>query len=359
MMFKSILTVDLLREKDSEIANLKAQLYLKEVEAVEAIRLCGQVAAVEAVEGVRVSELDGLKAQNLVLERKKSALNKKVVALESAAVARETEVASLVIQTAKLNKDLSNFQRSFDELSVKAAFLESERGSFVGQVSVLQTTYFGLHDHVSGYELFKEQYEAVQDAQVKLLSDRVAELDSELMGMALHLDEEFYPRFLTTIASWRWILIIGLAIDKGMQTRLVVGIDHGKARRGLTEVAAYDPFVEDSYGPSAETLEASHLQPSHKQILLPIYQKEDNVVIGETFLSFLLDVVHAHVQRIRGDATSRRLFLSDALVPLIEPLSAENYLGEASTSGAPKTVAATTILSTTFAQTDSVPPILV
>ncbi|GJT68196.1 hypothetical protein Tco_1019676 [Tanacetum coccineum] len=35
------------------------------------------------------------------------------------------------------------------------------------------------------------------------------------------------------------------------------------------------------------------------------------------------------VQRIRGDAAARRLSLSDAMVPLIGPLSAENLTGEA------------------------------
>ncbi|GKF17950.1 hypothetical protein Tco_0062868, partial [Tanacetum coccineum] len=53
---------------------------------------------------------------------------------------------------------------------------------------------------------------AVQDEQVKILSDKVAGLDVELMGMALHLDEEFYPCFLTTIAGRRWILSCGLKL---------------------------------------------------------------------------------------------------------------------------------------------------
>ncbi|GKG50268.1 hypothetical protein Tco_0521368, partial [Tanacetum coccineum] len=37
---------------------------------------------------------------------------------------------------------------------------------------------------------------------------------------------------------------IGLVIDKGIQTGLVAGIDHRKARRGLADVVAYDPSVE-------------------------------------------------------------------------------------------------------------------
>nr|GEY19381.1 reverse transcriptase domain-containing protein [Tanacetum cinerariifolium] len=72
-------------------------------------------------------------------------------------------------------------------------------------------TCFGLRDEVSGYKLFKEQIEVMQDEQVKVLSDRVAGLDVELMGMALLLDEGFYPRFLTAIAGQRWIISRGFS----------------------------------------------------------------------------------------------------------------------------------------------------
>nr|GFB37531.1 hypothetical protein [Tanacetum cinerariifolium] len=82
------------------------------------------------------------------------------------------------------------------------------------------------------------------------------------------------------------------------------------------------------------------------------------MVIGETYLYFSLDVVHARVQRILGDVASRRLSLSDVMFPFIEPLSAENFVGEASTSGVLAT-AITTALSTTFTQTISVPSISV
>nr|GFC48742.1 hypothetical protein [Tanacetum cinerariifolium] len=100
------------------------------------------------------------------------------------------------------------------------------------------------------YELFKEQIEAVQDEQVKILSDKVAGFDVKLIGMALHLDDE-----------------------------------------------------------------------------------------------------------IGGDVASRHLYLFVAMVLLIEPFSAENLVGEASTSGLPAAVAATTTLSTTFVQASSVLPI--
>nr|GEU94063.1 hypothetical protein [Tanacetum cinerariifolium] len=207
-------------------------------------------------------------------------------------------------------------------------------------VSFLEGTCSQLCYEVSDYKLFKEKIKVVQNEQVKVLSDKVAELNSNLMGMALQLDEEFYLRFLTTIAGWKGA--IGRAIDKGMQDRLAEGIDHGKARRGLVDMESQkDASMVNIMGLlhldglAAETLEADHLQPSPKQLMLPIHRLVDQVVIGETSLSFSLDVVYARVRRIQGDATSQCLSIIDAMVPLIEPLSAENLIGEASTSRIP------------------------
>ncbi|GKG20556.1 hypothetical protein Tco_0380357, partial [Tanacetum coccineum] len=72
-----------LKERDAEIASLKAQLSLKEAEAAEAIRLHGQV-----------------------------------VALEFEAATKDSELASSNTHIAKLTQDLSNLQLSCDELSI-------------------------------------------------------------------------------------------------------------------------------------------------------------------------------------------------------------------------------------------------
>ncbi|GJV17540.1 hypothetical protein Tco_1362863 [Tanacetum coccineum] len=327
-----------LKERDAEIASLKARLSLKEDEVAEAIRLRGQVAVVEAAEATRASELNGLKERNAVLEGQ-------VAALEFATVSKDAEPASSNAQIAKVTQYLSNLQLSCNELSIKAASLESEKDGLVGQVSMLETTCSRIREQVSGYELFKEQIEGVQDEQVKILSNKVACIDVDLIEMALHLDEEFYPRYS------RWA---------GGRCRSWEG------RTGLAEVAAYNLVTEANYvsvvsalcnmdfpllaqlashkdtsisdlmallrleGPAAETPEAFQLQPSPKQLMLPIYR----------------------------DVAARRLSLSDAMIPLIEPLSAENLIGEASTSGVPAT-ATTTALSTTFIHTSSVPPVSV
>ncbi|GJR10319.1 hypothetical protein Tco_0792971, partial [Tanacetum coccineum] len=155
-----------------------------------------------------------------------------VAALESATAIKDTELVSFNAQITKLTQDLSKLQLSCDELSVKAASLKSEKDILTDYVSMLETTCSGLRDQVS--------------------------------------DEEFYPHFLNTIAGRRWILgyglrlvvmkclqspkylvglggAIGRAIDKGMQDGLAAGINHGKAEKGLVDVAAYNPSTEANY----------------------------------------------------------------------------------------------------------------
>ncbi|GJZ83294.1 hypothetical protein Tco_0648467 [Tanacetum coccineum] len=284
-------------------------------------------------------------------------------------VARASEMKGLKDRNAALEgQDLSNLKLSCDELSIKASSLEFEKDKLVDQVSKLKGTCSELCDEVSGYKLFKEQIKAVRDVQVKVLSDRVAELDANLMGMALYLDEEFYHQYLAALGG-----AIGCAIDKGMQGELAVDIDHGKAGRCLTDDAAYDPSAEANYifavsalravkfpllaqleshkdvnigeimgllhleGPAAEALEASQLQPSPEQLMLPIQCLEDQV-------------------RLKGNDASQQLSIYATLVPLIEPLSAENLVGEGSTFGVPVT-ATTTALSTTFIHASIVPQV--
>ncbi|GKB43456.1 hypothetical protein Tco_0888398 [Tanacetum coccineum] len=358
------------------------QKFKEKAEAAEVFRLRGQIATVEAAKAARVNELNDLKERNVALEGQ-------VTALESATASKDAELASSSSQVAKMTQDLSNLQLSCDELSVKASSLEFKKDKLIDQVFVLENTCSGLRDEVMGYKLFKEQIEAVQDVQVKVLIDRVADLDAELMRMALHLDEEFYPRYLTTIDALGGV--IGRAIDKGIQDGLAAGIDHGKAGRVLAKVVANDPAAEANYGavvnalhdvdfpflaqlashkdssmadlmdllrlegPAAEALEVEQLQPSLDQLMLPIHQLEDQVVIGETSLSFSLDLAYARVQKLKENVVSRQLSISNALVPIVEPLSVENLIGEASTLGVPTAIATTTALSTTFVETSSVP----
>ncbi|GJT83557.1 hypothetical protein Tco_1057899 [Tanacetum coccineum] len=139
------------RERDTEIAGLKAQLSLKEADAAEAIHLRSRIANIEAVDATLTGELKSLKERN--------------AALESVVVAKDSEIA-------KLTQALSSLQLSCDDLSIKDSTLECEKDKLVDHVSELEATCSGLRDEVAGYKLFKEQVETVQDEQVKALSDR-------------------------------------------------------------------------------------------------------------------------------------------------------------------------------------------
>ncbi|GJX14818.1 hypothetical protein Tco_0206576 [Tanacetum coccineum] len=268
----------------------------------------------------------------------------------------------------------------------------------------------------SAFKLFSALIEATQDEQAMVLGNMVAELDAQLLKMVAHLDEEFYPRLLTVISGRRWILThglklvilkclqspeychalgtaIGCAVNKGIQDGLRARVDHGKVRRDLSVIKAYDPSAEAKYveavnalgtvdfsllselkskkdasivdlmdslrleGPLAEIPRAEDLQPSPEQLRLPIYRPEDNVVFGETSLSFSLQVVHSRVQRVKGEIMEKRLSLTDVMAPLAEPLSSRSLIGEVSTSAAPATTEPITTLSTTLASFDVILPL--
>nr|GEW40189.1 transposase (putative), gypsy type [Tanacetum cinerariifolium] len=361
---------DLLKARDEEIENLKAQLLLKETEAAEAACFHAQVSAAEAMEKMRAAEIDALKWRNVALENEKDSL-------------------------------------------------DGKKDGLVDQVHALEITCSGLRDQVSGFEQLKEQIEEFQDAQMNIVGDKVAKLDTDLLEMALHLEKKFYPHLLTTISGRRWLLTHGLklavvkclnsqeylsdlgaaisrAIEKGMKDGLSVGIDHGKAGRSLADVVAYNPAAEANYnsalrrlhevdfsllaelkshkdasvedimnlfrleGPLDDAPRMSDLQPHVDQLMLHVHRSEDQVVLGERSLSFALSVTHSRVERIRENVAAERSALIDVWAPLVDPLSVKNLTSEAGTSdGVPATTATTSSLSTTFASASFVSPITI
>ncbi|GJR40698.1 hypothetical protein Tco_1216382 [Tanacetum coccineum] len=115
--------------------------------------------------------------------------------------------------------------------------------------------------------------------QMRVMFDKLAKLEVDLIEMALHLEEKFYPHLLTVIVGRRWLLTHGLklfitkclnsseylvalgaaisrATEKGMQVGLAAGIEHGKQGRRLEELVAYNPSVEEDYDTSLRELRA-------------------------------------------------------------------------------------------------------
>ncbi|GKC80973.1 hypothetical protein Tco_1136690 [Tanacetum coccineum] len=229
---------DLLKARDAEVESLKAQLLLKETKDVEVAHLRAQ------------NSVDG-----------------KVTKLQSLISAKDLELK---------------------DLNVVVYSLKSQNDGLVDQVHALETTCSSLRDQVSGYERLKEQIEEFQDAHMRIVNDKVAKLDADLLETALHLEEKFYPHLLNTIYAGG--SAISRTIKKGMQDGLSADIDHEKA---------------------------------------------DQVVLGETSLSLAISVAHSRVERIRENVAVQRvptaivskttLSITFAFASSVRPITMDDY----------------------------------
>nr|GEV81378.1 hypothetical protein [Tanacetum cinerariifolium] len=259
--------------------------------------------------------------------------------------AREEEIENLKAQLPPketgMNMSLNNEKEYFDgkvaELQSSVSTKDFELKDLNVAVHALETTCFGLCDRLLGYERLKEQIEEFQDIQMNIVNDKVAKLDANLLEMALHLGEKFYPHLLTTLSGR------SRAIKKGMKDGLSTDIDHGKAGRSQADVVAYNPAVEANYNSTLQRLYKvdlsllfelkSHtdssvkdiinllgleglladapgmndLQPNVDQLMQPAHRTEDQVVLGETPMSFSLSVTHFRVESIRENVAAKRL----------------------------------------------------
>nr|GEV33202.1 retrotransposon protein, putative, Ty1-copia subclass [Tanacetum cinerariifolium] len=153
---------------------------------------------------------------------------------------------------------------------------------------------------------------------------------------------------------------------KGIKDGLKAGIDHGKVRRDLSVVKAYDPFAEEKYVDAINALGGvdfsllSELESKKDSSILTLWisllggRFEDNVVFAKTSLSSSLKIVNLRVQMFREELKEKCLSLTNVMNPFVKPLSLKSLTSEASTSAAPITT-----LSTTFATSAINPPTLV
>ncbi|GKB13476.1 hypothetical protein Tco_0847399 [Tanacetum coccineum] len=361
---------ELLKVRDRDIENLKAQLLLKEAEAAKAIRLRAEASKFEAIEKSLQDEVRVLKDHNTTLEKEKSELDVKVADLVASVKVREQEAADLDAMVHKL-----------------------------------ETSSAVLQEKVTVYEDCMSQLEKFQDERMEVVYEKFNKLHADFIEMALHLEEKFYPHLLTTIAGRRWLLTYGMelvfakclnspeylsalgaaiskAIEKGMQDGPAIGITHGQEGRVLTDVAAFNPSAKSDYISAlqdlqsvnfslladlksnkdasletlmdilrldetlAERLGLNESQPHVDQLMVPVHHSPDQTVIGARALSLSLDVSHSRVQRIKENIANNRPALHDVFVPLAEPLSIVAFEDTGGTSGtAPDTTTAIVILT--------------
>nr|GEW79822.1 hypothetical protein [Tanacetum cinerariifolium] len=214
--------------------------------------------------------------------------------------------------------------------------LDGKSDGLVDQVHALKTTCFGVHERLFGYDNLTDRLEEFQDAQLKVVNDKVA---PDLWPKARTHQMLNSSEYLTALGA-----IINHAIEKGMQDGLAVRIDHDREGRS----------------PFADAPGMGDLQPDIEQLKVPIHMTKDQVVFWETSLSFSLSVSHSRVEQIRANIVAERSSLLDVWTPLSEPLFVQNLIGEASTSASVHAATVTTTaLSTTFASATSIPPITI
>nr|GEU39732.1 hypothetical protein [Tanacetum cinerariifolium] len=311
---------ELLKVRDGDIENLKAQLLLEEAGAAKAICLQAEVFKFEAIEK----------------------------SLQASVKVREQEVADLDAQ-------------------VTAVKLQND--NLVDQISSA-----GLQEKVAAYEDFIGQLEKFQDEKMDEVNEKFDKLCADFVDMALHLEEKFYLHILTTISGRRWLLThsmelaivrclnsteylsalgaaISKAVEKGMQEGLSAGITHGAEGRKLADVAAYNPSAKANYLSALQRLQNPHAN----QLMVPIHHSSNQHVIGASALSLSLDVSHSRIRKIRENIASHVSVLHGVFVPLSEPLSDAALEGTKGTSGSAHDT--TTTLSVTFVFVGTIPPI--
>ncbi|GKA13534.1 hypothetical protein Tco_0693180 [Tanacetum coccineum] len=238
---------DLLKVRNEEVENLKAQLLLKETEAAEDARLRVQVAAAKATEKMHVDEIDALKQRNVDLKLK--------------------------------------------DLNVVVSSLRSQKDSLVDQVHALETTCSGLHDQVSGYERLKEQIKEFQDAQMNIVNDKEY-LSALGAAISRAIEKEMQDRLSADIDHRK----AGRSLANIVAYNPTAEADYNFTLQRLHEVefpllAELKSYKDESTadvmnllcleGPLADAPGMSDLQPDVELLTLPIHCVEDQVVLGE------------------------------------------------------------------------------
>ncbi|GJU67763.1 hypothetical protein Tco_1254022 [Tanacetum coccineum] len=223
----------LLKVKEREIEDLKAQLLMREAEAAEAIRLRAEASNFEAVEKSLRDETNALRERNVILKKERNAL--------------------------------------------------SQNDNLVDLVHELEVSSSGLQEKVTLYTDFVEMALHLEEKfYPHLLITIFGRRWLLTQGMELAITKCLHsPEYLSDLEA-----TISKAIEKGMHDGLAAGITHGKEGRVLTDVAAYNPSAEVDY-----ILTLQRLQNVNFPLLGEL--RSNKVVIGATALSLALDVSSA------------------------------------------------------------------
>ncbi|GKB89021.1 hypothetical protein Tco_0961293, partial [Tanacetum coccineum] len=122
---------ELLKARDEEIENRKAQMLLKEAKVAEAIRLRAEFSTFETVEKSLWDKVNVLKERNTILEKEQNALDLKATDLEASVVGKEHELTGL---------------------NAQLTFVKSQNDNLLDRVRELELSSFRLQEKVTAIE---------------------------------------------------------------------------------------------------------------------------------------------------------------------------------------------------------------
>nr|GEX52141.1 transposase (putative), gypsy type [Tanacetum cinerariifolium] len=257
LKFVAIEQTELLKVRDGEIENLKAQLLLKEAESAEAICLRAETSKLEAVKKSLQDEVQTLMGRNGTLEKEKNELDVKVAYLAALVKVKEHEVVGL---------------------DVVVTFVRSQNDNLIHELKI---SFARLQENVTVYE---DCMAAINKAIEKGMQDGLA------TGVT-HGQEGKNVNFA---------LLAELKSNKDSSVETLMNILR----------------MEETL---AERLGLNESQPDVDQLMVPIHHSPDQTVVGDTALSLVLYISDSRTSRIVLGVTSALSinFASASLIPLI------------------------------------------
>nr|GEV87301.1 hypothetical protein [Tanacetum cinerariifolium] len=321
----------LLKAREEEIRSLKAWLLLKEAEAVKAIRLHAEASNFETIEKSLRDDTNSLREHNVILKKKRDALDVKVTELETLAMSKECQLTNL---------------------NVLVTSIKLQNDNLVGQVHELEISSFGLHDKVTMYENCMEQLEKFQDDRMKIVEDKFNKLCTNFVETALHLEEQFYLHLLTNTSGHRWLLTHGikLAIAKYLNSPEYLSAFRTTISKAIKK-ADYISTLQQLQNVNFPLFtELKSNKDASVEAIMEILHLEDPVAKK-------LDASSFRVRQIRENIVNHRSVLCDVFVSLSKPFSTSALTSVKGTSSIVPATATTMALFTTLASTSIVNPI--
>ncbi|GJS58750.1 hypothetical protein Tco_0653534 [Tanacetum coccineum] len=174
--------------------------------------------------------------------------------------------------------DLKNRLEKAEREATKVSAFDFERGELNRHIIKLGVDCECLRHEVAGESKLRDEFKSFQDAAERNFAERANALDARIADVRRDMDNDLYPHMLTAIAGRRWVVwhgfrlavykcarsvefhsalgkVISMAINKGIQQGLEVGVVHDGAGRSLSQIEAYDPDTKGKYVVAVSKLE--------------------------------------------------------------------------------------------------------